>query len=120
MLDPVIHQATRLRIMALLQRNRDLTFVALRDGLATTDGNLNAHGTALQKAGYITIRRALGPSGFAVRYRITQDGAAAFEAYAGELLGVLQGTSSAASSEGMASKRPTVRQGLPHLSPSER
>lgn len=120
MLDPVIHQATRLRVMALLQRNRELTFVALRDELGTTDGNLNAHGAALQKAGYVVIRRALGRSGFAVRYRITTQGAAAFESYANELLGVLQGASSEASPEGMGRDRPTVRHGLPHPSPSER
>lgn len=89
MLDPVIHQATRLRIMAILQRNRDVSFVELRDQLGTTDGNLNAHGAALQKAGYVLVRRALGQNGFAVRYRLTSAGASAFQAYARELLGLL-------------------------------
>jgi len=104
-LDPVIHQATRLRVMALLQRNRELTFVALRDELGTTDGNLNAHGLALQKAGYVAIRRALDRSGFAVRYRLTSAGASAFEAYARELLGLLQGEAAMASG-GQASSTP--------------
>lgn len=108
MLDPVIHQATRLRVMALLQRNRELTFVALRDELGTTDGNLNAHGAALQKAGYILIRRALGRSGFAVRYRITPQGAAAFEAYATELLHLLGGSSAAAESHGFNRLHPSL------------
>ena len=90
-LDPVIHQATRLRIMAILQRNRDVGFVALRDELGTTDGNLNAHGTTLQKAGYVAIRKALGRSGFSVRYRLTPLGAQAFEAYARDLLEILRG-----------------------------
>ena len=97
-LDPVIHQATRLRIMAVLQRNRDVSFVALRDELGTTDGNLNAHGAALQKAGYVVVRRALGRTGFAVRYRLTPQGAQAFEAYARDLLALLRGTEESAAS----------------------
>jgi DNA-binding MarR family transcriptional regulator len=90
-MDPVIHQTTRLRVLATLQRNRDVAFVELRDALGTTDGNLDSHGRVLQRAGYITIRRALGPGGFAVRYRITPAGASAFEAYARELRGLLDG-----------------------------
>ena len=49
-LDPVIHQATRLRIMALLFRNRSGTFTWVRDTLGLTDGNLDAHVTRLEQA----------------------------------------------------------------------
>ena len=88
-MDPVIHQAIRLRVMAILQRNRDVSFVALRDALGATDGNLDAHGAVLRQAGYIEVRRRLGPGGFAVHYRITPAGAAAFQAYARELQEIL-------------------------------
>lgn len=89
MLDPVIHQATRLRIMSALQRNREASFTGLRDALALTDGNLASHAAALEKAGYLRSRRALAGTSFELRYRITPEGDAAFRAYAAALLGLL-------------------------------
>lgn len=90
MLDPVIHQAARLRIMAALQRNREARFTALRDALGLTDGNLASHAAVLEKAGYVASRRALTPGGFELRYRITPEGAAAVLAYAAELRTLLE------------------------------
>lgn len=90
MLDPVIHQATRLRIMAALQRNREASFTGLRDALGLTDGNLASHAGRLEEAGYLVSRRALAGLSFEVRYRITPEGAAAFEAYAAALLDLLR------------------------------
>jgi DNA-binding MarR family transcriptional regulator len=91
LLDPVIHQPIRLQVLAALQRNRELSFVALRDMLDTTNGNLHAHGQVLEKAGYIAIRRALGRSGFEVRYRLLDKGALALQEYAKALQGLLEG-----------------------------
>lgn len=91
MLDPVVHQATRLRIMAALFRNRESSFTRLRDGLALTDGNLGSHAAALEKAGYIESRRVLSGLSFEVRYRITTAGSAAFIAYTQELRSLLHG-----------------------------
>ena len=89
MLDPVVHQATRLRIMAALHRNRELPFTRLRDGLGLTDGNLGSHAATLEKTGYLASRRVLAPTGFEVRYRITPRGSEAFEAYTRALLALL-------------------------------
>lgn len=89
MLDPVIHQATRLRIMAALQRSREATFTGLRDALGLTDGNLASHAAKLEEAGYLASRRALSALGFELRYRITPEGDAAFRGYVEELLGLL-------------------------------
>ena len=57
-LNPVIHQPTRLRIMAALvalgvQERADFTF--LRDLLDLTDGNLGAHLRTLEEAGYVAV-----------------------------------------------------------------
>lgn len=84
-LDPVIHQPTRLRIMAALYRNRQASFTGLRDGLELTDGNLATHATRLQEAGYVEVRRVLVDLSFEVRYRITPKGSEAFRAYAAAL-----------------------------------
>ena len=93
-LDPVIHQATRLRIMAALFRNREASFTQLRDGLGLTDGNLGSHSAALEKAGYLESRRALAGLSFEVRYRITAAGSAAFVAYTQELRALLDSATS--------------------------
>jgi DNA-binding MarR family transcriptional regulator len=88
-LDPVIHQATRLRLMAALYRNREASFTGLRDGLGLTDGNLASHAQKLEEAGYVEARRALVGVSFEVRYRITPKGSDAFRAYVDALRGLL-------------------------------
>lgn len=80
-LNPLIHQATRLRIMALLFRNRGAAFTWVRDTLGLTDGNLDTHAARLMEAGYIQRGRVLTSRGFQVRLRITQEGDAAFRTY---------------------------------------
>jgi DNA-binding MarR family transcriptional regulator len=105
-LDPVIHQATRLRIMAALFRNREASFRELRDGLALTDGNLGSHAAALEKAGYLASRRALAGLSFEVRYRITASGAAAFVAYTEELRALLDDALADAAPQGEGRERP--------------
>ncbi len=80
-LDPVIHQATRLRIMALLHRNRVASFTWVRDTLGLTDGNLDTHAAKLEEAGYVKRGRALDIGGFEVRMKITPEGDTAFRAY---------------------------------------
>lgn len=89
LLDPVIHQATRLRIMAALYRNREANFTGLRDGLGLTDGNLASHAQKLEDAGYLDSRRVLVGVSFEVRYRITTEGSAAFRAYVDALRAML-------------------------------
>lgn len=88
-LDVVIHQPTRLRIMAALYRNRAASFTSLRDGLGLTDGNLATHAAKLQEAGYVDARRVLVAVSFEVRYSITPKGSEAFRAYAAALRGFL-------------------------------
>ena len=85
----MIHQATRLRILAALYKNRESSFTQLRDGLALTDGNLASHAEKLRQAGYLETRRALANLSFEVRYRITPAGSAAFRAYVEELRALL-------------------------------
>jgi DNA-binding MarR family transcriptional regulator len=110
-LDPVIHQATRLRIMAALQRSREATFPGLRDALGLTDGNLASHAAALEKAGYLESRRVLTALHFELRYRITPAGDEAFRAYVTELLGLL---GQAGAAQGGAPTHPGTPGGAGH------
>jgi DNA-binding MarR family transcriptional regulator len=85
MLDPLIHQETRLRVTAYLHRNSEALFASLARDLALTDGNLGAHLARLQEAGYVAERAVLTPLGFERRYALTRKGADAFRAYLDEL-----------------------------------
>lgn len=89
MLDPVIHQATRLQILALLQRNREASFNELCRGLDLSEGNLGAHAERLLESGYMETFHALAGVRFEKRYRLTAKGAAAFRAYRDELAQML-------------------------------
>jgi DNA-binding MarR family transcriptional regulator len=98
-LDPLLHQATRLRLMTLLVHNRDAPFTWLQDRLGTTPGNLDGHVQRLARAGYVGHGKRLGESGFHVRVWITPEGEAAFQAYLGALRALLEDASSAQKSE---------------------
>lgn len=78
-LDDVVHQRTRLGVLALLNSGVSLEFSALRDALHLTDGNLNRHLKVLQDAGLVTTdRRGTGRPKTWVR--ITERGRSALAA----------------------------------------
>ena len=59
-LNPIIHQPTRLRIMAALvslEKDEKADFVFLRNLLELTDGNLSVHLQKLNEAGYVKIEK---------------------------------------------------------------
>lgn len=89
-LDAVIHQHTRLQLMAALYRNGRASFTALRDGLGLTAGNLAGHAAKLEEAGYIEARRVLVDVRFEMQYRLTDRGAQAFRAYLVALRGLVE------------------------------
>lgn len=58
--DEIIHQPVRLKIMAALntlESKQWLEFVALRAIVRATDGNLGAHLTTLETAGYVVVKK---------------------------------------------------------------
>lgn len=59
-LNELIHQPTRLRIMAALNAlapGTEVEFTYLRDLLQLTDGNLGTHLAKLEEAGYVQVRK---------------------------------------------------------------
>lgn len=56
-LDDIVHQKTRLAILAMLGESDEVSFVFLRDGLGLTDGNLGRHLDVLIGAGCIEVHR---------------------------------------------------------------
>ncbi len=81
-LDAIIHQPVRLKIMAALTALSDdaqMDFVALRDLLGVTDGNLGAHLRKLEDAGYVSIEKVFVARKPRTYISVTQKGRAAFE-----------------------------------------
>lgn len=91
-LDPVIHQPTRLQIMAALCQLRAgelVDFAYLKERLGLTDGNLGSHLTTLENAGYITLEKtfvARRPKTFVVA---SAAGRAAFAGHVAALQAIL-------------------------------
>ncbi|MBZ9795920.1 transcriptional regulator [Mesorhizobium sp. ES1-4] len=82
--DDVIHQSTRLRIMAALntlERRAALEFTQLKAIIETTDGNLGAHLDTLARAGYVDIEKLFVGRRPRTRIRATTAGRRAFRGH---------------------------------------
>jgi len=80
--DEIIHQATRLKLMATLRglpAGELVEFTRLKAILKATDGNLGAHLTALEKPGYIEVSKDFVGKKPRTRVAITRAGLAAFD-----------------------------------------
>jgi DNA-binding transcriptional ArsR family regulator len=88
-LDDRIHTKVRLAVMALLAGVDEAEFTHLRDRTGATDGNLGAHLRTLQEAGFITLRKQGEGRAAITRYRLTDEGRAAFRAYVDQLAAIL-------------------------------
>jgi DNA-binding MarR family transcriptional regulator len=92
MVDEVIHQSMRLKIMAALnalERNAWIEFTRIKSLLDTTDGNLGAHLETLTKAGYIAVDKRFEGKRPQTRIRATPAGRKAFAEHVAYLRGIL-------------------------------
>ena len=83
-LNPLIHQPTRLRIMAALVSLSDgdkADFSFLRDLLELTDGNLSVHVQRLEEAGYATVEKTYVGRRPKTWIWVTEGGRGAFAAH---------------------------------------
>lgn len=93
--DEVIHQSTRLKIMATLnalRNNTSIDFVELKQLSKATDGNLGSHLATLEKAGYISIDKDFVGKKPRTRVSITREGRRAFEQHVSYLRDILEGS----------------------------
>lgn len=77
--DELIHQRTRLSIMALLAAADWAEFAFVREALDLSDSALSKHLSALEEAGYIVIDRVVSDRRRRVRVRLTPAGGQAFD-----------------------------------------
>jgi DNA-binding MarR family transcriptional regulator len=92
--DEIIHQQVRLRIMATLNAVPDgerLEFTRLKAIVRATDGNLGAHLTTLESAGYVGIEKDFVAKKPRTRIAMTRAGRKAFARHVAYLRDILEG-----------------------------
>jgi len=90
--DEIIHQSTRLRIMAalnMLERREALEFTRLKAIVEVTDGNLGAHIDTLARAGYVDVEKLFVGRRPQTRVRATTVGRRAFRGHVAFLRKIL-------------------------------
>ncbi|MBD5655692.1 MAG: transcriptional regulator, partial [Candidatus Eremiobacteraeota bacterium] len=90
-LERIFHERGRLAVCTCLIANTDgMSFKALQDACALTDGNLHRHLQALAETGVVTLERTRSGGRPTTTVRITQPGKRRFLAYIDELETVLR------------------------------
>jgi DNA-binding MarR family transcriptional regulator len=92
--DEIIHQSLRLKIMATLNamsKGEKLEFPKLKALLKATDGNLGAHITTLENAGYIAVEKDFADKKPRTRVSLTPAGRRAFEGHVAYLRELIDG-----------------------------
>jgi DNA-binding MarR family transcriptional regulator len=95
-LNELIHQPTRLKIMATLNALRGaekLEFTELRKLLGVTDGNLGTHLITLENAGYVEIEKTFVGKKPRTRASLTRAGRRAFDAHVQYLRDIIHASS---------------------------
>jgi DNA-binding transcriptional ArsR family regulator len=80
-LDRVIHDRTRLAILAALAASETVSFTDLKAITGTTDGNLSVHARRLEDAGYVLCEKTFAGRMPRTDYRLSAAGRRAFEKY---------------------------------------
>jgi DNA-binding MarR family transcriptional regulator len=88
-LDDVIHGRLRLGVMAYLSTASPAAFLALKAKVNATDGNLSAHLSKLEEAGYVRIDKQFEGKKPITRVHLTPAGRAAWIAYLDRLKSLL-------------------------------
>jgi DNA-binding MarR family transcriptional regulator len=90
--DAIIHQPVRLKIMAALKvlpGDEALEFVRLKSIVGATEGNLGAHITTLEDAGYAEVEKDFVGKKPRTRIRLSKKGRRAFEDYVAYLRDII-------------------------------
>lgn len=90
--DAIIHQPVRLKIMAALKvlpQSEALEFVRLKALVGATEGNLGAHITTLEQAGYVEVEKDFVGKKPRTRVQLSKAGRRAFETYTNYLRDIL-------------------------------
>jgi DNA-binding transcriptional ArsR family regulator len=89
-IDRLVHEPVRLKILAYLSEVESADFVFLVSRLGLTMGNLSAHISKLQEAGYIKIDKSFKENRPHTNISLTALGEDAFSKYRAGILKLLQ------------------------------
>jgi DNA-binding MarR family transcriptional regulator len=78
-LNKAFESRVRLGIMSILMVNDSMDFNSVKDILQVTDGNLASHSAALEKDGYIHVKKEFVGKKTLTTYSATKVGVKAFE-----------------------------------------
>ncbi len=96
-LERIFHERGRLAVCtALVAADAAMSFKALQEACALTDGNLNRHLHALSEMEIVVLERVRGSGRPTTLVRITKSGRARFFAYIDELEAVVRAVQSSA------------------------
>ncbi len=96
--DPIIHQPIRLKIMAALKplpAADPIEFVRLKAIVGATEGNLGAHISTLEEAGYLKVEKDFVAKRPRTRVTLTKQGRRAYEDYLDYLRGIIAASEAA-------------------------
>ncbi|NVI88507.1 transcriptional regulator [Actinomadura sp. BRA 177] len=77
----MIHTPARLQIVSLLATATEAEFAFVRDSLDMSDSVVSKHAAALEKAGYVEIRKGYVGKRPRTWFKLTRDGRRAFDEY---------------------------------------
>lgn len=96
--DPIIHQPVRMKIMAALKPlppHDPIEFVRLKSIVGATEGNLGAHITTLEDAGYVSVEKDFVAKRPRTRVGLTKPGRRAYEDYLDYLRAIIAASEAA-------------------------
>jgi DNA-binding transcriptional ArsR family regulator len=88
--DRLIHEPSRLAIMAVLSACESADFTFLLNAAGLSKGNLSAHLSKLRDAGYVNITKGFRGNYPHTTCTLTKDGRHAFDAYRKQYLALAQ------------------------------
>ena len=91
-LDRLIHDRTRLAILAALAASERLAFTDLKEITGTTDGNLSVHARRLEDAGYVHCEKSFAGRTPRTEFRLTSVGRRALEKYLDHMDSLIKAT----------------------------
>ncbi len=89
-IDRVVHEPARLAVMALLYVVDSSDFVFLMNQTSLTWGNLSAHLSKLEEAGYVAVEKTFKGKRPNTNLRLTSQGREAFQDYVQKMKQVFQ------------------------------
>jgi len=87
--DELIHQSTRLTLVATLAASDWAEFAFLREALGLSDSALSKQLATLEEAGYVATERRLDGRRHKLRARLTSQGRTAFEGHVAALRSIV-------------------------------